>query len=68
MSGCVAGWVDDSVHILVMVINVERSVDIQQNLSKDQKVAKDVMFIIYIYTMYINLCFQFSTILRADKK
>ena len=54
----------------MIVINVESSVDIEQNFSKDQRVSKDVMFIyihIYIY-IYINLCFQFSTISRADKK
>ena len=59
--GCVAGWVDNSVHILVMVINVERSVDIQQNLSKDQRVAKDVMFIyIHIYKFMFSIFYNFE--------
>ena len=44
-----------------MVINVERSVDIEQNFSKDQTVAKDVMFIyIRIYKLMFSIFYNFD--------
>ena len=48
-----------------MVINVESSVDIEQNFSKDQRVSKDVMFIyihvyIYIYKSMFSIFYNFE--------
>ena len=46
-----------------MVTYVERSVDIEQNFSKDQRVAKDVMFIniyIRIYKFMFSIFYNFE--------